>query len=262
MRNTQVFLKDKNVMAKIVSAAKLEKTDIVLEIGSGDGRLTREIAPKVKTVYAIERDINLLDASKMALKGLTNISFVHGDALEVNFAPEVNKIVSNLPYAISSPITTKIIYFLNKRPGSFAVLMYQKEFGERMLAIPGLRDYSMLSVFSQYTSEIEKITNVNKKCFRPTPSVDSVVLRLTPRHIDFDEGFLSFCRLLFQHKKKNLYSSIIDSRAKLAISSKEGLREKLLKVEKDDLKRKVFFFEAGELINIYNTMLKIGVCQK
>ncbi len=262
MRNTQVFLKDKNIMAKIVSAAKLEKTDVVLEIGSGDGRLTKEIAPHVKTVYAIERDINLLDASKMALDGLTNIIFVHGDALEVDFAPEVNKIISNLPYAISSPITTKIVYFLNKKPDSFAVLMYQKEFGERMIAIPGIRDYSMLSIFTQYTSEIEKVVNVNKKCFRPMPAVDSVVIKLTPKHMDFDDGFLSFCRLIFQHKKKNLYSAIIDSRAKLAISSKEELRKRLLKIEQYELKKKVFFFEVSELISIYNIMLKIGICQR
>lgn len=262
MRNTQVFLKDTNIMKAIVASASLKKEDVVLEIGSGDGRLTREIADKAKKVYAIERDINLLDASKMNLKEFKNVEFIGGDALKVDFPNDVNKIISNLPYAISSPITTKIVYYLNNVPGSFAILMYQKEFGERMLSIPGIRDYSMLSVFSQYTCEIEKVMNVNKNCFRPTPSVDSVVLKITPKHKKIDEAFLAFCRAIFQHKKKNLYSAILDSRAKMAVHSKDELRERLEKLDKELLKEKVFLFEVNELLDIYKEAANLGICQK
>ncbi len=262
MRNTQVFLRDINIMNKIVDSAELSKKDIVLEIGSGDGRLTKVIAEKVKKVYAIEIDLNLLDSSKMALKDMKNVEFINADALEINFPDDVNKIVSNLPYSISSPVTTKIIYFLNKRAGSFAVLMYQKEFGERMLAIPGIRDYSMLSVFCQYTCEVKKITNVSKGCFRPTPSVDSVVIKLLPKHIDIDEGFLDFCRAIFQHKKKNLYSAILDSRGKMALHTKSELKEKLETLDDSFIKEKVFLFEIEELLNIYKEMIKLGICQK
>ena len=262
MRNTQVFLKDLNIIKAIVASAELKKDDIVLEIGSGDGRLTREIAEKVKKVYAIERDINLLDASKMNLREFKNIEFISGDALKVDFPKDVTKIISNLPYAISSPITKKIVYYLNEKPGSFAILMYQKEFGERMLAIPGIRDYSMLSVFSQYTCDINKVMNVNKGCFRPTPSVDSIVLKIKPKNKKIDEVFLNFCRAIFQHKKKNLYSAILDSRGKMAIQSKDELRKRFEKLNQDVLKEKVFLFEVEELLDIYKEASKLGICQK
>jgi 16S rRNA (adenine1518-N6/adenine1519-N6)-dimethyltransferase len=259
MRNTQIFLRDPNVLRAIIERAAITKTDIVIEIGSGDGRLTKEIASRAKKVYAIERDLNLLDTSKMNLAEFDNVEFVHGDALEVDFPESANKIVSNLPYAISSPITTKIVYFLNAHRGSVAILMYQKEFAERMLAIPGIRDYSMLTVFSQYTSDIKKLMNVNKKCFRPTPSVDSVVLEVKPKNIEINKGFLSFCRVIFQHKKKNFYSALLDSREKMAVHSKEEIRERLKGINEDILKRKVFFFEIDELLDIYNKILKVGI---
>ncbi len=261
MRNTKIFLKDANVMRKIVDAADISEKDVIIEIGSGDGRLTAELAARAKKVYAIEMDLNLLDASKMNLRAFKNIKYMHGDALEIEFPKEANKIVSNLPYAISSPITDKIIYFLNSHKGSIAILMYQKEFAERMLSIPGLRDYSMLSVFSQYTANIAKIMDVSKKCFRPTPSVDSTVLEILPKNIDIDEGFLAFCRAIFQHKKKNLYSAILDSREKMAVKSKDALRERLKNVGEAFIKKKVFMFEVDELLNIYKEMLRFGVCR-
>ncbi len=262
MRNTQIFLRDVNVMDKIIASAELSKNDVVLEIGSGDGRLTKHIAKKAAKVYAVEIDLNLLDASKVALKDANNVEFINADALEIAFPKDVTRIVSNLPYTISSPVTTKIVYFLNDKPSSFAILMYQREFGERMLSIPGIRDYSMLSVFCQYTCKIEKITNVNKGCFRPMPSVDSVVIKLTPKHIDIDEGFLDFCRAIFQHKKKNLYSAVLDSREKMAIHAKSELKERLESLDDSITKEKVFLFETDELLNIYNEMIRLGICQK
>ena len=261
MNNTKVFLKDENVFNKIIDASELEKDDVVIEIGSGDGRLTKRIAPLVKKVYAIELDTNLFDSSR-TLIDLKNIEFINADALKIEFPKEANKIISNLPYAISSPITEKIVYFLNKRPDSLAVLMYQLEFGERMLAFPGIRDYSMISVFTQYTSKVEFISKVSKNSFRPKPAVESIIIRLTPKKIIVDEGFLKFTRLLFQHKKKNMYSALIDSRSALNLS-KDQLRERLAAYKKKELlKEKVFYLEIAELEDIYNEMLELGICKK
>ena len=262
MRTTKVFLRDENVFNKIIDAAELSDKDIVLEIGSGDGRLTKRVAGLVKKVYAMELDIHLLDASKVFLRDFKNIEFICGDALELEFPKDCNKIISNLPYAISSPITTRIIEFLNDRKDSFAVLMYQREFGDRMLASPGFSDYSMLSVFAQYTSEVELVTNVSKNAFRPRPAVDSVVLKIRPKNDRIDDSFLAFCRLLFQHKKKNLYSSLMASRGKLTVASKDELREKLKGIDEETLKKKVFYFEISELLSIYKKMSNLSVCLK
>ncbi|MCL5009418.1 MAG: 16S rRNA (adenine(1518)-N(6)/adenine(1519)-N(6))-dimethyltransferase RsmA [Candidatus Parvarchaeota archaeon] len=262
MKNTKVFLKDRAVVEKIIDSAKLTKEDVVIEIGSGEGVLTKEIAKKAKHVYAIEYDLNLLDASKMELSDFDNITFVHGDALEIDFPTDANKIMSNLPYAISSPITEKIVYYLNSKPSSTAILMYQKEFADRMLAIPGIRDYSMLSVFCQYSCNIRKIITVSKRSFRPVPSVDSTVIELTPKPIHIDKGFLEFCHSIFQHKKKNLYSAVIDSRRNMLIKDREQLRERLKSIDQSYLNEKVFMLEIEELVRIHREMVKLGICQE
>ncbi len=261
MNNTKVFLKDESVFKKIIGAAELKDSDIVLEIGSGDGRLTKRIAPLVKKVYAIEIDTNLYDSARTLLE-YNNIEFINADALSIEFPEDADKIISNLPYAISSPITERIINFLNKKKNGMAVLMYQLEFGNRMLAFPGIRDYSMISVFTQYTCDIKLVSRVSKNSFRPKPAVESIILKLKPKNIDIDSGFLDFARLLFQHKKKNLYSALLDSRSMLNLS-KDDIRNKLEGYgKKEMLKRKVFYLDIKELENIYDEMVRLGICRK
>lgn len=259
MNNTKVFLKNRAIMKRIVDNAKLDKDSVVLEIGSGDGRLTEFIAERAGKVYAVEMDPFLIDIAKEKLSGFNNIQFVNEDILRMEIPEEVNRIISNLPYAISSPVTEKLVYFMNKHPNSFSVLMYQKEFAERMIAFPGLHIYSMLSVFVQYTCEVKKIMDVSKVNFKPTPSVDSMVILLKPKNISIDESFLSLCRLLFQHKNKNLYSAILDSRSKLKQTSKDIIRERIKNISDDILNRKVFSLEIDELLNIYKLMKDNGL---
>ncbi len=259
MRNTKVFLRDTNMMKKVVDSAEISISDTIIEIGSGDGRLTRLIAEKAAKVYAIEMDTALLDRSKVLLSDLKNVEFVNGDALEVPFPDKTNKVVSNLPYAISSPITEKIVRFLNGKKGSIAVLMYQREFGDRMITSPGFRDYSMLTVFTRYTCDAEKVVDVPRGCFKPTPAVDSVVIKLKPKGIKIDDNFLALCRVLFQHKKKNLYSAVLDGRENFLVKSKEELRERLSHLDEPLLKEKVFYLELKQLLYIYKALVNLSL---
>ncbi|MGC8681724.1 MAG: 16S rRNA (adenine(1518)-N(6)/adenine(1519)-N(6))-dimethyltransferase RsmA [Candidatus Acidifodinimicrobium sp.] len=259
MNNSKVFLKNKAIMDKIIEAAELDKNDIVLEIGSGDGRLTEKIASKAKKVYAVEKDLFLIDKSKVKLSNYKNIEFINQDILEMPFPGDVNKIISNLPYSIASPITERIIRFMNNHVDSIAVLMYQKEFGERMLAAPGYTDYSMLTIFCTYTCSITKIMDVSKANFRPIPSVDSIVIKIKPKNIKIDDNFINFCKLIFQHKKKNVYTAIMSSRSKLKTSDKDSIREKLSKVNKNYLKEKVFFLSLDDLMDLYKEVVSAGI---
>ncbi|MGC8698730.1 MAG: 16S rRNA (adenine(1518)-N(6)/adenine(1519)-N(6))-dimethyltransferase RsmA [Candidatus Acidifodinimicrobium sp.] len=259
MNNSKVFLKNKAIMDKIIEAAELDKNDIVLEIGSGDGRLTEKIASKAKKVYAVEKDLFLIDKSKVKLSNYKNIEFINQDILEMPFPEDVNKIISNLPYSIASPITERIIRFMNNHVDSIAVLMYQKEFGERMLAAPGYTDYSMLTIFCTYTCSITKIMDVSKANFRPIPSVDSIVIKIKPKNIKIDDNFINFCKLIFQHKKKNVYTAIMSSRSKLKTSDKDSIREKLSKVNKNYLKEKVFFLSLDDLMDLYKEVVSAGI---
>ncbi|MCW1292459.1 MAG: 16S rRNA (adenine(1518)-N(6)/adenine(1519)-N(6))-dimethyltransferase RsmA [Candidatus Rehaiarchaeum fermentans] len=254
MNTSQVFLVNKFVMNKIIDFADLTPNDVVMEIGSGDGRLTELIAKKAKKVYAIEIDKELADVSIQKLKNYKNVEIINDDALKIEF-PKVNKIISNLPYSIASPLTQKIIFYLN-RENAIAILMYQKELADRILAFPGAREYSMLTILVQYACEVKKLMDVSKMNFRPVPSVDSSLLYLKPKPIEIDRSFLSFCKILFFHKKKNVYSSLMDSREILKLT-KEEIRDKIKGIDLSN--EKVFYLSIEELFSLYKQCKEKGI---
>jgi 16S rRNA (adenine1518-N6/adenine1519-N6)-dimethyltransferase len=100
MNTTQIFLANYAILKKIVDFAQINDNDVVLEIGSGDGRLTELLAKRAKRVYGLEIDPELADISKYKLSAFNNVEIINADALAIEW-PEVNKIVSNLPYAIA-----------------------------------------------------------------------------------------------------------------------------------------------------------------
>ena len=176
----QNYLIDRNKRDQIVNFANLTKNDVVLEIGPGIGTLTTELADKAKKVIAIEQDSNISSIleKRLADEGIDNVEVINEDAIICDF-PYFNKIVSNLPYQISSPITFK---FLNY-DFDLAILMYQKEFADRMNSKVGTKQYSRLSAMLYYKADIEFLTKVSPESFIPSPKVDSAVIKITPKHI-------------------------------------------------------------------------------
>jgi 16S rRNA (adenine1518-N6/adenine1519-N6)-dimethyltransferase len=194
-RKGQHFLVDAGVISRLVDYAELRSTDRVLEIGPGTGNLTRVLAERAGSVYAIEVDPALAED----LRGrFANVEVIRGDALKVEL-PRCNKIVSNLPYQISSQITYRFL----KRPFDLAVLMYQKEFAQRMLALPGQELYGRLGMAVGCLCRAEILEPVPRSAWRPVPQVDSVLVRLRPRDADVDAGrFLGFVEGLFRQRRK------------------------------------------------------------
>lgn len=173
----QSFLVNPEVAREIVRSAELDRETSVLEIGGGLGILSEMIARVAGDVHVVEVDPRLADALREVLGIYSNVHIIEGDALEADL-PNVNRIVSNLPYSISSAITFRLM----KETGfDFAVLMYQKEFALRLLAKPGTQLYSRLSVDAQYLAEFQHIMEVPAQMFYPVPAVDSVVVRMEPR---------------------------------------------------------------------------------
>lgn len=148
-----------------------------MEIGGGFGCLTKLLANQAERVYVIEVESGLVKALKDILSEKENVTIIEGDALTERF-PSVNKIVSNLPYSISSPITFRILREVRL---DVAILMYQKELVSRMMAIPGSSEYSRFSIGIQYLAEVKPILEVPAAKFYPIPAVDSAVVRMHNR---------------------------------------------------------------------------------
>lgn len=227
----QNYLIDDFKRKKIIEFAQLNKKDIVLEIGPGIGTLTTELAKKSKKVVAIEQDPNIFNILEKRLKNenINNVQLINDDAVKTDF-PKFNKIVSNLPYQISSPITFKFL----KYPFDLAILMYQKEFGKRMIAKYGSKNYSRLSAMLYFKGEVEILDNVSPESFIPKPKIDSVVLKLNPKqpenfNISTEEfkNYEIICKALFQHKNKKSKNALIDSRQVLGYTDKKELKEQL-----------------------------------
>ena len=164
----QCFLIDKNFVNKAVESANLTKDDIVLEIGLGKGILTEELAKNAKKVYVIEIDKSLEPYANRLKEMYDNIEIIWDDALKVDLDKlDFNKVVANLPYQISSPITFKLI----KRGFDLAVLMYQYEFAKRMVAKEGTKDYGRLSVSVQSRADVDFISKIPPTAFYPKPKV-------------------------------------------------------------------------------------------
>ncbi|WP_134669961.1 16S ribosomal RNA methyltransferase A [Halorussus marinus] len=181
----------------------------VLEIGPGTGALTDRLLAVADRVTAIERDPDLAAFLREEFAdeiAADRLDVVAGDALDVEL-PEFTASVSNLPYGVSSEIAFRLL-----PRGRPLVLMFQREFAERMAADPGTDDYGRLSVSAQHYADVEVVEPVPKEAFSPPPDVESAVVRTTPREPDYavdDEAFfLGFVKAVFTQRRKTLRNAI------------------------------------------------------
>jgi 16S rRNA (adenine1518-N6/adenine1519-N6)-dimethyltransferase len=206
----QNFLVAQNVAERIVSLANLDPAyDVVLEIGPGRGLLTRLLAGAAKEVIAVEVDPEMASETRVTCAGKDNVTVVEGDILDIRWPP-CTKVVANLPYSISSPVTFQLIASWDK--WEEAVLMYQREFAERLDAPPGSNSYSRLSAGVEYFLEVERLMAVNRRNFQPQPRVDSLVVRLTkktPRPELDPATYLAATQQIFPYKNKTLRNAVL-----------------------------------------------------
>eukprot|EP00055_Hartaetosiga_balthica_P008892 m.34280 g.34280 ORF g.34280 m.34280 type:complete len:314 (-) comp6515_c0_seq1:738-1679(-) len=203
----QHILKNPLVVDGIVNKAGIKGTDTVIEIGPGTGNLTIKLLEKAKEVIAFEIDTRLaaeLEKRVSKTPFRSRLKLRLGDVLK-NDLPRFDVCVANMPYQISSPFIFKI---LTHRPlFRCAVLMFQLEFSQRLVAKPGDKMYCRLSVNTQLLARVELVMKVSKNNFRPPPKVESAVVRVEPRKpvpdIDLEEwdGML---RIAFTRKNKTL----------------------------------------------------------
>jgi 16S rRNA (adenine1518-N6/adenine1519-N6)-dimethyltransferase len=251
----QNYLIDDFKRKKILNFANLTPHDTVLEVGPGIGTLTIPMAHRAGKVVAIEQDARIAHILKERLseEGLHNVELINHDALKVDF-PYFNKIVANLPYQISSPITFKFLEY----DFDMAILMYQKEFAQRMNAPVGSKHYSRLSVMMHFKAQVELLDKVSPHAFIPPPKVDSAVVKLIPSHeVVVDDFFASVCRALFQHRRKKARKSLKESFHEIGNWGKDEVKEILQGLDDDLGEERVFKLTPEQILEISNVLSRV-----
>ena len=224
----QNFISDTNLLKGIVSDSGVTENDVVVEIGTGAGTLTRQIAGVAKKVYSFEVDKNLEPVHQLSLQGVDNVEVIFRDVLKMkdNELQEIIgtgefKVVANLPYYITTPL---IMRFLESDlPVTSLTIMVQEEVGLRLVAKPNTADYSAITLAVLLRGSATITRKVNRNMFYPAPNVDSAVVR-----IDIDRNKLlgenkplihKLVRSAFAMRRKTLVNNL---NASFGISKQEA----------------------------------------
>lgn len=215
----QHFLRDREVIRELIDLADFKKDDRILEVGPGLGALTIPLAGYVHEIIGVEKDSRLVETLEKNLlgSGITNVTLINDDILKVDLEKAVGlyknkiKVIGNLPYNISSPFLEKLMYrrdLVNK-----AVLMFQFEFANRLLASPGGKDYGAITILTQYHATVLPLLKVSKDAFYPKPKVGSMVVVIDmqkpyPIRAEDEAGFKMVVKGAFAHRRKTVYNSL------------------------------------------------------
>ena len=200
----QHFLRDSNILEVIARLAELGPDDVVLEIGPGQGVLTRYLAERVRHVHAVEID----RALEPALGDLAeNVDVVFGDALQLELPHGATKLVANLPYNVATPL---IVESLNGLPNlRLWCVMVQREVADRFFAAPGTKAYGAVSVLVQLAAERTGFHAVSRTVFRPPPNVDSALVAFRRSELPAGYGHVKeVVTAAFAHRRKTLPNSL------------------------------------------------------
>lgn len=216
----QNLLLDENINRIMVDAAALGPTDDVIEVGAGLGALTKRLQPHCGRLLAVEIDRTFMPCLEDQFNEFPNVMLFRGDILNHEIAKLVDeffpnhqtlKLVSNLPYYITTPILFEFwesgVYFER------FVVMVQQEVAERLTSPVGSRDYGKLSLAAAYYSEVDIVHHVPRSCFRPQPKVDSCIVRLRNRREPLFPGvqpafLLKVIGAAFRQRRKTVRNSL------------------------------------------------------
>ncbi len=212
----QNFLRDENIARKIAALIDPRPEDAVLEIGPGEGALTKHLAGLSRTLTVVDVDRRVTAAMKEMFPG-GDVEIILGDFLKTDlhaFArthPGRVRIAGNIPYNITTPILFHVLD--NRLPVYDLTIMVQREVGRRMVAEPGSGDYGILSVFCAYFSVVSAAFEVSPNVFYPKPEVTSVLMNLKMRELPdppaADETFFrEMVRSVFGKRRKTLRNSL------------------------------------------------------
>ncbi|HJJ21596.1 MAG: ribose ABC transporter permease [Thaumarchaeota archaeon] len=191
----QHFLNSKSIAEFIVNEARITKTDVVFEIGTGLGILTPLLCEKAQKVISVDADENLIKKAKSEFSRFDNLILKTGDGFKQKDIFSI--FVSNLPYSRSKDA----IEWLAQNSFSHGIIMVQKEFAEKLIATS--KNRRAISIIASYTLDIKKISDVGKNNFSPPPKIDSVILRITKK-TNLDKNLISIVNDIFSYRRKTV----------------------------------------------------------
>ena len=231
----QNFLISQNVVDTIVESSKIQKDDLVIEIGPGLGTLTQSLLEKAGKVICIELDPKMVIILEERFKLFDNFELYNQDVLKVNLKELIEKekkngiikkvkIVANLPYYITTPIIMKLLE--EELDLDSITVMIQKEVADRLVAIPGTKDTGAITYSVYYYAEAASILEVPHDCFIPEPEVTSKVIQLKirktpPVEIENKEKMFNVIKCAFMQRRKTLLNSLTNT--KVFNNKEEGI---------------------------------------
>ena len=211
----QNFLKDKKVLTKIIDSVDVKENDLIIEVGPGQGALTRYLKLFKANLRCFEVDYRVKKYLDNFEDDKTKI--IYKDFLKVDLADEIKDIdysnlyvVANLPYYITTPIIEKMIN--SSLDVKAMVLMVQNEVADRLSAKCGNREYGAITVYLNYFYNVDKLFFVHRSAFDPVPNVDSAVIKLEKRENNFElidkDFFFKLVKDSFAMKRKNIRNNL------------------------------------------------------
>lgn len=219
----QNFLIDGNVRDRIIAAAQLRPDDAVLEVGPGAGALTLALVEQCALVVAVEKDRRLLQVLADLVPPQAPLELMGADALTIPWGETLQQaagrrglqpgrllFIANLPYSITGPALARLL--AEERQFSHAVVMVQKEVGDRLAAAPAGKDYGSLTLLAQYHGHVEKLFTVSPGSFWPRPAVESMVVRFrrhdAPPVAAPEEMLFAVIRAAFAQRRKTIRNAL------------------------------------------------------
>jgi 16S rRNA (adenine1518-N6/adenine1519-N6)-dimethyltransferase len=209
----QNFLVDQASLGRVATAAEIEPSDQVLEVGPGLGSLTRLLAVQASRVVAVELDPGLIPPLRETVAAYRNVEIITGDILHLDLAnifPQTGYlVVANIPYYLTSALIRRLLG--SSQPPKRLVLTIQQEVAERICAVPG--GMSLLSLSVQVYGKPQVKAHIPAGAFYPPPQVDSAVVRVDvypeprlPR--EQIDRFFRLARAGFSQKRKTLRNAL------------------------------------------------------
>ena len=211
----QNFLHDEHVIQQIVAAIAPQPGQTLVEIGPGQGAITRLLVKTCRELHLVEIDRDLVARLQATFAQYENLHIHNVDALRFDFCALSSgqrlRLVGNLPYNISTPLLFHIIDNIECIEDMH--FMLQREVVERMAALPGNKDYGRLSIMIQYHCQVEPVLDVGPESFTPAPKVESSIVRLTPHrikpvHVDDFSCFSKLVAQAFTMRRKTLRNAL------------------------------------------------------